>query len=150
MGGPFYCNQAHKALRERTGLKLDSAAREKLRQAHLGHRHTEEAKAKIGAASRGKVLSVETRRRISESNSGNRFGEEQLARFRRGQQARRSRDGGRLVLPCAQCGVTISRAAGDLRKSAARKLFCGRSCSSRFTHAARKSEAKFLDPNTTI
>jgi hypothetical protein len=47
-----------------------------------GHRHSDEAKAKIGAAHRGKIVSEETRRRLSEARLGTKLSAEARARLR--------------------------------------------------------------------
>ena len=44
---------------------MSDTTKEKMRQSHLGLKHTEEAKKKIGDAHRGKVLSEETKNKMS-------------------------------------------------------------------------------------
>lgn len=50
----------------------DPAEREKLRQNRLGYKHPEEVKAKIGAAHRGRKLSIEHREKIKQSHASRR------------------------------------------------------------------------------
>lgn len=47
--------------------KVSNATREKMRLSHLGLKHTEEAKAKIGKIHKGKKLSEETKNKISQT-----------------------------------------------------------------------------------
>lgn len=46
---------------------ISDSTKEKMRQSHLGLKHTEEAKKKIGDAHRGKVLSEETKNKMSKT-----------------------------------------------------------------------------------
>jgi hypothetical protein len=62
----------------RTGMKHSEETKEKIRQSNiisctrsfLGKNHTEESKTKIGAAQKGKIVSKETRNRLSKSLTG--------------------------------------------------------------------------------
>lgn len=49
-----------------------------------GHPHTAESKAKISAGNKGKVVSAETRRKISEINTGRKRSSEGIAKLRAG------------------------------------------------------------------
>ena len=46
---------------------MSNAAREKMRLSHLGLKHTEEIKAKIGKIHKGKKLSEETKNKMSQT-----------------------------------------------------------------------------------
>lgn len=66
-----YAEQVSKQLKECPNVPLfTDAHREKLRQAKLGRKLTEETRRKVGEAQRGRKLSEETRKRISDAKKG--------------------------------------------------------------------------------
>ena len=66
-----YAEQVSQQLKQCPNVPLfTDAHREKLRQAKLGRKLSEETKRKVGEAQRGRKLSEETRKRISESKKG--------------------------------------------------------------------------------
>ena len=58
------------AMRLRPGRKQSEITKQKIRLTSMGRRHTPESKAKIGAIHRGKIVSEETRQKISQANQG--------------------------------------------------------------------------------
>lgn len=66
-----YAEQVSKQLKKRPNVPLfTDSHREKLRQAKLGRKLSDETKRKVGEAQRGRKLSEETRKRISEAKKG--------------------------------------------------------------------------------
>lgn len=66
-----YAKQVSQQLKQCPNVPIfTDAHREKLRQAKLGRKLSDETKRKVGEAQRGRKLSEETRRRISESKKG--------------------------------------------------------------------------------
>ena len=64
--------ETRKILIERnTGRIISEETRIKLRESHLGNKHTEEAKLKIGEAHKNKIVSKETRDKMSKLKKGN-------------------------------------------------------------------------------
>lgn len=59
----------------------DPVYREHMRQAHIGHKHSEEHCRKISQSNMGRIFSEETRKKISLSNKGHKLGPESIAKM---------------------------------------------------------------------
>ena len=75
--------------KSRVRRRHSAETREKMRQAKLGTKLSEEHKRNIGLGGRGKVLSEESRRRMSEAHKGKKMSEETKEKIRRANTGRR-------------------------------------------------------------
>lgn len=138
------------------GKKASQEARENMRRARIGLKHSEETKIKIRennlSKNKGKVVSIETRKKISESLLGHKPSQEAIDKMRNSQKGHLTSEETRKKISEAKRGKKLSQTARENMSKARTGLKHSEETKNKIKEAAinREKEAKKRKNNKEV